>query len=142
MRRVHPRAVCIVTGLEWGTDLSGFPIRGTANEPIPNLVYGAARTGARPDPQIRSHANRLPILITELDVPAALAAVRAAALAALGVGWIASASPDRPLVAAGRTGRLEPTALGTSIQRAIATIPERPLVEPPRRPRPALATAV
>ena len=142
IRRAHPRAVCIVAGLDWATDLSGFPILGTANEPIPNLVYGAAMTGARPTPQLRALATRLPILVTELEMPAALVAVRAATLAALGIGWIAAARPDRPFMAASGAGRLEPTTLGMSIQRALVAIPDRPPVEPPRRPRPAFATAV
>ena len=142
IRRVHPRAVCIVAGLAWATDLSGFPILGTANEPIPNIVYGAAMTGARPAAQLQAFATRLPILVTEFEAPAALVAVRAAALAALGIGWIAAARPDRPLFASSRAGRLEPTTLGTSIQRALIAIPDRPAVDPLRRPRPAFATAV
>ncbi len=142
LRLVHPRAVSIVAGLEWGTDLGGFPVLGTANEPIPNLVYGATLSADRPDPPLRVLASRLPILVTEFETAAAAAAVRAASLAAMGVGWIVAARPDRPLVAAVRGGRFEPTVLGTSIRRAIAAIPERPLVEPLRRPAPALTPAV
>ena len=142
IHRAHPRAVCIVAGLAWGTDLGGFPILGTANEPIPNLVYGATVSGDRQGPPLRALAGRLPILVTELDVPAAAFATRAAALAALGIGWLATARTDRPFVAPARGGRLEPTVLGTSIRRVITAIPERPLVEPLRRPPAGLAAAI
>jgi hypothetical protein len=55
---------------------------------------------------------------------------------------MATAKSDRPFVTAGRAGRLEPTVLGTSIRRVLIAIPERPLVEPLRRPQPTLAPAV
>ena len=142
VHRAHPRAVCIVAGLDWGTDLGGFPILGTANEPIPNLVYGATVAADRPEPALRAVARRLPILVTELDAPASTFAARAATLAGLGIGWIAAARIDRPFVAPARGGRLEPTVLGSSIRRVMTAIPERPLVEPPRRPPAGLIAAV
>jgi hypothetical protein len=140
LRRIHPRAICLVGGLAMGTDLEGFPILGTANQPIPNLVYAATVSADRPDPPFRALAGRLPLVVTELDVPAVSVPARTAVLAALGIGWIASARPDAPLVAPSRGGRLEPTALGASIRRAIVAIPDRQSVDPMRRPLPSLAS--
>ena len=128
LRRIHPRAVCLVGGLAMGTDLAGFPIVGTANEPIPNLVYAATVSGDRAEPPLRTLAGRFPVVVTELDVPAASVPARAAVLAALGIGWIASMRPDAPLIAPSRGGRLEPTVLGASIRRAIVAVPDRPSV--------------
>ena len=142
LHRTHPRAVCLVTGLDWGTDLDGFPILGTANEPVPNLVYAATISADRPEPPLRALARRLPVLVTELDAPATAIAARAAGLAALGIGWIATARPDRPFVVPGPGGRIDPSVLGSSIRRAIATIPGRPLVEPPWPSPTALAPTV
>jgi hypothetical protein len=142
VHRAHPRAICIVAGLDWGTDLGGFPILGTANEPIPNLVYGATVAADRPEPSLRAVARGLPIVVTELDAPANNITARAAMLAGLGIGWIATARTDRPFVAPSRGGRLEPTVLGSSIRRSMTAIPERPLVEPPRRPPAARVAAI
>ena len=140
LRRVHPRAVCLVGGLAMGTDLAGFPIVGTANEPIPNLVYAATVSGDRAEPPLRTLAGRFPVVVTELDVPAAAVPARAAVLAALGIGWIASMRPDAPLIAPSRGGRLEPTVLGASIRRAIVAVPDRPSVGPTGRLQPSLAS--
>jgi hypothetical protein len=142
MRLVHPRAVAIVAGLEWGTDLSGFPLVGSTHEPIPNVLYGAVISAGRQEPQLRALAGRLPILVTQLGVPAASVPQRAAALGALGIGWIASPGPDRALIAPARGARLEPTIYGSSVQRAIASIPEDPLLAARPRPSSAFATAV
>ena len=140
LRRTHPRAVCIAGGLAAGTDLDGFPLLGTADEPIPNLVYGATVSTDRREPPLRTMGGRLPVVVTELDVPAASVPARTAVLAALGIGWIATTRQDVPLVAPSRGGRLEPTGLGASIRRAVVAIPERPMVEPSRRPASVLAS--
>jgi hypothetical protein len=119
-----------------------IPILGTANEPIPNIVYGASVTGARPASQLQAVRNPPSLLVTEFEAPAALVAVRAAALMGTRDRLDRRRRPDRPFVASSRAGRLEPTTLGTSIQRALIAIPDRPAVDPPRRPRPVFATAV
>jgi hypothetical protein len=142
LRRAHPRAVCVVAGPDRGTDLAGFPIVGTAGEPIPNIVYATTLSPDRPELPLHALARRLPILVTELDVPASGVAARTATLAALGVGWMAAARSDRPLIAPSRGGRLEPTVLGTSIQRVLSAVPGRPLIEPPSRPPSTYALTV
>jgi hypothetical protein len=139
LRRAHPRAVCLVAGQDWGADLEGFPLLGTANEPIPNLVYAAAVVADRPEPPLQALARRLPVLVTELEVSATGLTVRAQSLAAIGVGWLVAARSAQPLVAPSRAGRLEPTILGTSVRRVLSSIPERPLVEHPLRPPSAFA---
>jgi hypothetical protein len=40
IRRIRPSSLCLVSGLEFATDISGFPLRGSREtEIIPNLVY-------------------------------------------------------------------------------------------------------
>jgi hypothetical protein len=131
LHRAHPRALCVATGLEWGTDLSGFPVRGTADEPIPNLVYGARIVEGGAEPPLRAVARRLALLVTELDCPAASLNAKVASLASLGVGWIVADRPDRPLLGVVRRGRREPTGLGTAVRRAFASVPDRPVLQEP-----------
>lgn len=39
IRAVHPAAVIVVSGVAWGHDLRGFPLRDRAGRPVPNVVY-------------------------------------------------------------------------------------------------------
>jgi len=124
LRRVHPRAVCVVCGLKWGTDLSGFPVLGTGGNPIPNLVYGAHLAPSRhsPWPAVESLAHRHPVFITEWrgdDAHITWGERMALALAAAGVGWTAAHwDGDPPLVrTVGR--RSLRTGFGTVVHRAL-----------------------
>jgi hypothetical protein len=133
LRRVHPRALCFVCGLDWGTDLSGFPVVGTGGDPIPNLVYAAHLVPARRSPwsAVQALARRHPVFITEWqgdDAHITWAEHTALALDAAGVGWTAAHwRGDAPLV---RTvGRQQVrTGFGTVVRRALtlATSPRIP----------------
>jgi Cellulase (glycosyl hydrolase family 5) len=127
LRREHPRALCVVSGHEAGTDLSGLPLEGSTG-PIPNLVYSARMTpkDAPAWQALRTLAARHPVLITEWtanDLDIAWAERTAQGLRADGLGWTAGGG-ERSLLRSERS-RLEPTRFGAVVQRALAVTGER-----------------
>lgn len=143
LRRMHPRALCFVSGLDWGADLSGFPVAGTGGEPIPNLVYTAhlVPRGNQPWPTLRALAQRYPVFVSEWgDQQATITwgEQTATLLRATGIGWSAAHwNGAAPLV---RTvnGQALPTGFGAVVQRALALTTEPPLSS--RSPLPAMFT--
>jgi hypothetical protein len=124
LRRAHPRALCIVAGLDSGADLSGFPLAGTGGSPIPNLVYGLRLSPRAPTdwPRVRALVRGFPVFVTEWeagDTELAWAGRVATELAALGIGWsaaqVASGTADR-----GGRRSLVPTRFGALVQRELA----------------------
>lgn len=143
LRRMHPRALCFVSGLDWGADLSRFPVAGTGGEPIPNLVYTAHLVpgGNQPWPTLRALVQRYPVFVSEWgDQQATITwgEQTAALLCATGIGWSAAHwNGAAPLV---RTvnGQALPTGFGAVVQRALALTTEPPLSS--RSPLPAMFT--
>jgi len=122
MRTAHPRALCIVAGIDWGTDLSGFPVIGTGGEPVPNLIYGARlfRDGRSPWEVMTTLARVAPVLVTEWGggpLDAVWASQVASRLQAMGIGWIA-AYWNGPTVEG--VPPLSTSAFGASVKRALA----------------------
>jgi len=125
IRRLHPRALAVISGMEWGTDVTGFPITGTEGAPIPNLVYGLHLRGACPPGQLAAMialARSHPVLVTrwENDESAGTAAdALATKLAAAGIGFIAGSHGSTPALERDLDGRLESTAFGRAVRRAL-----------------------
>jgi hypothetical protein len=137
LRRMHPRSLCFVAGLDWGTDLSGFPVRGTAGEPIPNLVYAARvlQGSAAPWVALDALARHHPVFVTEWSGAAAetlwgeQVAMR---LRAGGFGWAASDWKALQPSAGG------PSKLGAVVRRALALAEQQPRERLVPRAQPAL----
>ena len=130
LRRMHPRALCIVAGHDWATDLTGFPVAGTDNRPIPNLVYAAhlAEGLEQRWPSVRALSRRSPVLIsywTAGSVAGQGAERTAASLEAEGLGWIAwplcqiPGAEEVPLVRVAGAG-VDATRFGAVVRRALA----------------------
>jgi hypothetical protein len=135
LRRVHPRALCFVAGLDGATDVSGFPLLGTANEPIPGLVYAVhlyPRRAAAPA-ALRALARRHPVFVSEWggqDVDLAWGERTAMLLRAEGIGWTAAHWSGETRLAFRRGQELRPSLFGGVVRRALAIAGE-----PPARPR-------
>jgi hypothetical protein len=154
LRRVHPRALCFVSGQAGGTDLSGFPVLGTAGRPIPNLVYALHLAADRsplgrrdPWPALRALASRHPLFVTEWRAGAddvRWAEWTELALRAAGIGWTAAHLTDEPPLvrAAVPGGRGTSTRFGAVVRRALADA-ARPTPPPwPALPAPLAALSV
>jgi hypothetical protein len=131
LRRVHPRALCFVSGHNWATDLSGFPMPGTEGDPIPNLVYAVHLTPRQnnPWPALRAWTRRLPVVITEWTCgpsDATWAERTADILRGEGLGWVASPWTGAAPLVRTDSGRPRPTAFGAVVRRAIALAGELP----------------
>jgi hypothetical protein len=95
LRRMHPWSLCLVSGLNWGADLSGFPVRGTRGEPIANLVYAARvmEGEAAPWNGLAAVARDYPVFVTEwvgAENRSLWAEAVAMRLNACGYSWAAS----------------------------------------------------
>jgi hypothetical protein len=128
LRRMHPRALCFVAGLDWGTDLSGFPVRGTGGEPISNLVYAARvlQGSAAPWVALDALARQHPVFVAEwsgAEKETLWGEQVALRLGAGGFGW-AGADWKTLQRSAGA-----PSQLGSVVRRALA------LAEQQRRER-------
>lgn len=132
LRRTHPRALCLVSGHSAGTDVSGLPLLGTADAPIPNIVYGVRMTPRRsaPWPAVTALAARHPVLVTEwgTDGTAAVGGLERTAelLRGAGIGWFArDAHPGgTPPAIAGATPY--PDRFGDIVRRALALAADSP----------------
>jgi hypothetical protein len=140
LRRLHPRAICWVSGLAEATDLSGFPILGTAGDPIPNLIYAAHLypRRANPWPALQALARTQAVFVTEWGGERGdLAWGERAALALRGssLSWTAAHWNAEPHLAARPSrGPITPTPFGAVVQRALALAGERLTVTPPVLP--------
>jgi hypothetical protein len=125
LRRVHPGALCFVSGLMDGTDLSGFPLLGTANRPIPNLVYTAHLypREANPWQAIQALARAHPLLVTEWGGQAldtSWGEHAAQLMRGSGIGWTAAHWNAVPALTTIVNNRLQPSTFGALVRRALA----------------------
>ena len=125
LRRVHPGALCFVSGLDGGTDLSGFPLLGTANRPIPNLVYTAHLYPRESNPwqAIQALARAHPLLVTEWGgqaMDASWGERAAQLLRGSGIGWTAAHWNAEPALTKIVNNRLQPSTFGALVRRALA----------------------
>ena len=126
LRRVHPRALCFVAGLDWATDLSGFPLLGTDEQPIANLVYAVHMHPRRlvEMPRLRALARNHPVFVTEwsaADTEVGWGERMATLLQSERIGWTAAHwTGDTPLCTAGRRGEPVPTRFGSIVRRSLA----------------------
>ncbi len=134
MQLVHPAPLCFVAGLEDGTDFSGFPIRGTAGDPIPGLVYSAhlAPGSSGTLTRLRALGRAHPVFVTEWggrDSHLTWGEQTATMLAAAGIGWTAAHLNAEPLLARAAAA-WAPTTFGRVVQRALAVDASTPLGQP------------
>ncbi len=124
LRRLHPRALCIVSGLNWATDLSGFPIIGTESGPVPNLVYAAQLSPRLESPLIamRALSRSHPLFVTEWGAPTEVSWCERTALVLrdAGVGWTAAHWNGEPFLARAVARQTSPTQFGLVVRRALA----------------------
>jgi hypothetical protein len=125
MQLVHPGPLCFVAGLDDGSDFSGFPVPGTAGDPIPGLVYAAHLSPRSPAMEscLRALARRQPVFVTEWggrDADIAWGEKTALALSAAGIGWTAAHWNGEPGLVRLDRGRSAPTTFGRVVQRALA----------------------
>lgn len=129
-RLQHPRALCFVSGLNWATDLSGFPVIGTESQPIPNLVYAAHFYPRRDNPltAMRALARSHPVFVTEWgggQAEVSWGERTALALRDAGAGWTAAHWNADPPLARTADHRIAPTPFGMVVRRALALTGER-----------------
>ncbi len=129
-RLQHPRALCFVSGLNWATDLSGFPVIGTEGQPIPNLVYAAHFYPRRDNPltAMRALARSHPVFVTEWgggQAEVSWGERTALALREAGAGWTAAHWNADPPLARAADHRIAPTPFGMVVRRALALTGER-----------------
>ena len=132
LRQSHPRSVCFVCGLDWGADLSGFPVIGTGGAPLVNLVYAGrlAPDGTASWPALRALARSHPVFISEWAAgPSVLSAEQTAVqLRGSGLGFAAAPWNGEAPLASSRSGRVVPTPFGLVVQRALALADAAPAV--------------
>jgi hypothetical protein len=142
LRRMHPRVICWVSGLADGTDLSGFPVLGTAGDPIPNLIYAVQLypRRANPWPAMQALARTQPVFVTEWGGERAEVTWgerTALALRGSGIGWTAAHWNAEPFITRTAHGQITATPFGNVVQRALALAGE-----PLAAPRPVLPAAL
>ena len=142
MQRVHPQALTVVSGFDWGTSLRALPIVGTGGRPLRNVIYAmrafpgsavgderAAPAGADDVPGALALRLGQPILVAEWgggpgDVPWGSAFERGlrrrhvpeAARWGGVAGWGAWSWTAEPAL----TSPAGPTAFGTVVRDALA----------------------
>lgn len=126
IRGRHPRSLIFVSGLDWASDLSGFPLRFATGDPIHNLVYAMQlypwRVAAGWQTKISRLAVDQPVFVTEwggYSAHSGWGSAVAAFLAGQGIGWTAAAWGGQPPLAVERMGRYGPTAFGRVVSRAL-----------------------
>ena len=139
LRRVHPGALCFVSAMMDGTDLSGFPLLGTANRPIPNLVYTAHLypREANPWQAIQALARAYPLLVTEWGGQAldtSWGEHAAQLLRGSGIGWTAAHWNAQPALIQIVRDRPYPSTFGALVRRALALEGEILAVTQPAEP--------
>lgn len=141
LHRVHPRALVVVSGFDWGSSLVGLPLCGSGGVQLENVVYGvrALRNGSPveihppPDaldaiPGIADVRTRYPVLVAEWGggddsvswgrtFEQSLRAAQVPDTARWGgaAGWTAWSWTDPPLLVSGG----QPTAFGTVVHAAL-----------------------
>jgi hypothetical protein len=141
IRRVNPGALCFVSGMAAGNDLSGLPIPGTANLPIPNLVYTAQVFPRRdnPIPALLELGKSFPVFVSEwggLPLDTGWGQRTAQVLRAGGAGWAAAHWNAAPLLARIERDQILPSSFGRLVQRALAEEGEPLAVSQPADPTP------
>ncbi len=144
LRRVHPGALCFVSGLAGGTDLSGFPLLGTANRPIPNLVYTTHLypREANPWPAMRALARTHPLFVTEWGgqpLETSWGERAAQMMRASGIGWTAAHWNAEPSLTTILRNQLVPSTFGALVRRALALEGEILAATQPAEPYPISA---
>jgi hypothetical protein len=139
LRRLHPRAICWVSGLAEGTDLSGFPISGTAGDPVPNLVYAVHLypRRANPWPAMQALARTQPVFVTEWgggEADVLWGERTALALRGSGLGWVAAHWNAEPFLVRPGREHIAATPFGTVVQRALALSREQAVTDRPILP--------
>jgi hypothetical protein len=130
LRTQNPRALCVVNGMDWGTDVRGFPLIGTSVLPIPNVVYGIRhfpRKGVR-WPAVHRLAYRHPVFATEWgggNSDALWGSYAAQLLRAEGIGWTAAHWNGDPPLTQRVQNRFTPTLFGNVVRHALAVSGER-----------------
>jgi hypothetical protein len=126
----HPRSVCFVAGMGGGTDLSGFPVIGREQCPVPNLVYTACLYPRQADPWV--HLKRLSrthaCFVTEWGGESADVTWGERMVLLLGgaaIGWTAASWTGTFPLTRSAAGRVYPTPLGVVVQRALSLATER-----------------
>lgn len=125
LRREHPRAVALVSGL--GSDLSGFPIPFSDGTPVPHLIYGLelpAGGAAAALGELVRLSRRVPVAalgVTAGPLEGRQVQALGPRLAQAGIHWLAAAWTDGPgALVTRQRGRLVPTPLGRAFQAALA----------------------
>jgi hypothetical protein len=130
LRSQHPRALCFVTGLDWGTDISRFPILGTSACPIPNVVYGVRHSPQKGVswPSLRKLAYRHPLFVTEWgggDNHVLWGNYTAQLLRAEAIGWTAAHWNVETPLSQRVQNRLVATPFGNVVRHSLAVSGER-----------------
>ncbi len=125
LRQVHPRALCFVSGFNWATDVSGFPVTGTGDEPIPNLVYVTHLYPQQDNPLLamRALARQHPVFVTEWGGRATdigWSEQIALDLRASGIGWTAAHWNAEPPLVQARGQAIVPNLFGAVVRRELA----------------------
>ena len=127
VREEHPRALVIVKGLDYGHDLSGFPLLHSDGSVAPNLLYATTLNTERPGRALREMAGLRSIApVGAFDWTAHahdLSTVESLGrrLARGGYHWTTAAlSGPQMTLFAERAGQLVPTPLGRAVARSLA----------------------
>jgi hypothetical protein len=131
LRIRHPRAFCFVGGLDRATDVTGFPVTGSAGKPIPGLAYTANIYPAAADPwtQLKRLAVSNPVFVSEwggTSIDAAWGERVAVMMETMGIGWAAAFwTGELALVRPVPGGRTILTPFGAVVRRALALASQR-----------------
>ena len=126
LRGRHPRAFCLVGGLDRATDVTGFPVTGSAGKPIPGLVYRVSIFPGVADPgaQLKRLAVSNPVFVSEwggTSMDAAWGERVAVMMETMGIGWAAAFwTGELALVRPMSGGRTILTPFGAVVKRALA----------------------
>jgi hypothetical protein len=136
LRRLHPRALIFASGLDDGSDLSGFPILGTAGQPIPNLIYTVHLYPRRADPltTMQTLARAHPLFISEWGgsrTDLLWGERTELALRSKGLGWTAAFWNSEPALTQSVYNQITPTPFGALVRRALAMAGESPVTIKP-----------
>jgi hypothetical protein len=131
LRLRHPRAFCFVGGLDRATDITGFPVTGSAGRPIPGLVYRASIYPGTTEPwtQLKKLSANNPVFVSEwggASMDAAWGERVAVMMETMSIGWAAAFwTGEFALVRSMPGGRIILTPFGTVVKRALAFASQR-----------------
>jgi hypothetical protein len=124
IRRKAPGAICLVAAADRGVNTSILPVIGTANRPIPGIVYTIHAAPARPLDwaALRGLARNQPVLVSEWtgsDDDILWAGKIAAELRGMSIGFCGGGAFAPPLYTLRGSG-LAPTRMGMIVKRELA----------------------